>query len=203
MLAEELWRRFSGLADVVVLGLPRGGVPVAACVAERFSAPLDVMVVRKIGVPGQEQLAMGALASGGVLIRNPGVIEEGGIAEPTFRRAVEQATADLHSLEAEFRGDRPMTAIANANVILVDDGLATGSTMQAAIEAVRTLEPASVIAAVPVAPRDTLDEIGTIADAVVCLLVPERFVAVGAWYRRFVQVSTAEVRHLLQEFRRE
>lgn len=201
-LAEHLWHRFFHLVDVVVLGLPRGGVPVAARVAERFGAPLDVMVVRKIGFPGQQQLAMGAIASGGVVIRNLSVVEEGAVDESTFTVGVERARAELHALEAEFRGDRPMVTIANSNVVLVDDGLATGSTMKAAIEAVRILGPTSVIAAVPVAPRDTLAEIEGIADEVACLLVPERFVAVGVWYRRFPQVSTLEVRQLLHKFRR-
>ncbi len=202
-LAGDLWFRFSHLVDVVVLGLPRGGVPVAARVAERFGAPLDVMVVRKIGFPGQQQLAMGAMASGGVVIRNLSVVEEGVVDDLSFTSGVERARAELQALEAEFRGDRPMVTIADSNVVLVDDGLATGSTMKAAIEAVRMLKPASVIAAVPVAPRDTLAEIGRIADEVACLLVPERFVAVGVWYRSFPQVSTLEVRRLLQRFHRD
>lgn len=199
LLATELWRVHSDVKRVVVLGLPRGGVPVAAAVADRFGAPLDVVVVRKVGVPGQQELAMGAVASGGVVIRNQDVLEEAAIGERLFQRTVDTAETALKQLETEFRGDRDFPPIEGNNVILVDDGLATGSTMKAAIAALREFHPDSVTVAVPVSPKDTLADIRRIADHVVCLLVPKRFLAVAIWYRDFPQVSTGEVRRILDE----
>jgi putative phosphoribosyl transferase len=198
-LATELAVRYGHPEDILVLGLPRGGVPVAAPIAARFEAPLDVLVVRKIGFPGQDQLAMGAVASGGIVVRNTGVIDQGRVGEQAFQRGARLAAAETRRLEREFRGSRDMAPASGRNVFLVDDGLATGSTMRAAIDALRHLDPASVVVAVPVGPEDTVSELGKIADEVVCLLVPPSFMAVGVWYQRFPQVTTSEVRRLLRE----
>lgn len=170
----------------------------ASEIAVRFAAPLDVVVVRKLGLPGHEELAMGAVASGGVVIPNETVVVGARIGESTFQRAADAAQAALTRLETEFRGERASTTVECRNVILVDDGLATGSTMKAAIAALRDRGPESIMVAVPVAPADTLSEISRLADDVVCLVVPTRFVAVGLWYREFSQVSTLEVRRLLK-----
>ncbi|HEY5890769.1 MAG TPA: phosphoribosyltransferase family protein [Acidimicrobiia bacterium] len=184
----------------VVLGLPRGGVPVAAEISHRLGWPLDILVVRKIGFPGHEQLAMGAVASGGITIKNQSVIADGRVSEATFMDRAAAAAGEVVALENMLR-DVASIPLSDESVILVDDGLATGSTMKAAIEAVQTKEPESVIVAIPVAPEDTLHEIAALADDVVCLLVPSPFVAVGIWYRRFPQVPTAEVRRILHESR--
>jgi putative phosphoribosyl transferase len=199
LLADELASRCAHLTDILVLGLPRGGVPVAAPIARKFKAPLDVLVVRKIGFPGQDQLAMGAVASGGIVVRNRAVIDEGRVGEQAFQRGARQAAAETRRLEREFRGNRGIAEISGRNVFLIDDGLATGSTMRAAIDALRHLDPVSVIVAVPVGPDDTVAQIGELADDIVCLLVPRMFMAVGVWYRRFPQVTTDEVRLLLRQ----
>lgn len=203
LLAAELWQHHPNLEEVLVLGLPRGGVPVAAPVAERFGAPLDVLVVRKIGFPGHGELAMGAVASGGVVIRNQTVLDEATVSESVFQREADKARSALQALEIEFRGGQESTTVEGHNVILVDDGLATGSTMKAAIGALRQRSPESVSVAVPVAPTDTLAEVSLLADEVTVLQVPKRFMAVGIWYRDFSQVSTEEVRLLLEKHRRD
>ena len=169
---------YAGRADVLVLGLPRGGVPVAAEVARALDAPLDVMIVRKLGAPWQPALAMGAIASGNVqLLNDPVVARRGGAS----------------------RGGRPPFDAAGKQVILVDDGMATGATMRAAVAAVRAMAPARVIVAVPTAATDTCELVRAEADRVVCLDTPEPFMAVGCWYRNFDQTSDAEVRALLEE----
>ncbi len=185
--------------DMVVLGLARGGVTVAAEVARELGAPLDVLVVRKLGVPGHRELAMGALAAGSI-VRNEDVLASLGIDEATLTRVVaeEQQVADQR--EQEYRGVRPSVALAGRTAVVVDDGLATGATARAAVRALRHREtdrPARVVLAVPVAPRDTLAVLSRDVDEVVCLQVPEPFYAVGEWYRDFSQVSDAEVRQVL------
>jgi putative phosphoribosyl transferase len=178
-------RHLAGTADLLVLGLPRGGVPVAAEVARALGAPLDVFVVAKIGLPGQVELAVGALASGGVRVLNEPVIRAAHISGDELDGLVAATAAKLASRERRYRGARPAPAVAGRPVVLVDDGLATGSTMRAAIDALRTLGAARVVVAVPVAPVATARAIGGLVDELVCLALPEPFVAVGAWYDDF------------------
>jgi putative phosphoribosyl transferase len=183
----------------VVLALPRGGVPVAAEVAARLSAPLEVMVVRKIGAPGRPELAMGALAMVGTqvsLFRNEDVIAALGIGEAAFAAAHDRELAELQRRTEIFRRAEA-TPVSGADVVLVDDGLATGSTMLAAVAAVRGLEPAQVVVAVPVASRPAIRAVRAVADEVVCPLVPVRFVAVGLAYADFHQLTDEEVEALL------
>lgn len=190
-------RRYQGRAGLVVLALPRGGVPVGYEVARELRAPLDVLIVRKIGVPDQPELAMGAIASGGVVIRNEPVIRAAGIGPDAFDSAVAIARNELSEREAALRGFRSRVEVADRTVIVVDDGIATGSTMRAAVEALRTMRPERIVVAVPVGAPEVVDQLSTIADEVVCLLTPRNLVAVGAWYRRFGQTTEEEVRRLL------
>lgn len=197
---ELLAARLSALAnrdDVIVLGLPRGGVPVGYEVAKALGVALDVFVVRKLGVPGHEELAMGAIASGDVRLLNDDVIDALGIPASVIDRVAEREHIELERREQLYRGSRPLTPLANKTVILVDDGLATGSTMRAAVTAVRHQQPATIIVAVPVGAPSTCSELSKDADQVVCLRSPEPFVAVGLWYRDFTPTSDAEVRTLL------
>ena len=197
---ELLAARFSALAnrnDVIVLGLPRGGVPVGYEVAKALGVALDVFVVRKLGVPGHEELAMGAIASGDVRLVNHDVVDALGIPESVIDRVAAREHIELERREQLYRGSRPLTPLANKTVILVDDGLATGSTMRAAVTAVRHQQPATIIVAVPVGAPSTCSELSKDADQVVCLRSPEPFVAVGLWYRDFTPTSDAEVRALL------
>jgi predicted phosphoribosyltransferase len=189
--------KYQGQNDVVVFGLPRGGVPVAFEVARQLEAPLDILVVRKIGLPGQPELAMGAVASGGVIIRNEHVIRAVGIGPDRFDAAVEAARAELTEREAALRGTGLSVDLTDKTVIVVDDGMATGSTMRAAVEALRTMQTARIVIAVPVGAPEVVDQLGAIADEVVCLLTPRNLVAVGAWYRNFGQTTELEVRRLL------
>ena len=189
--------KYQGQKDVVVFGLPRGGVPVAFEVARQLKAPLDILVVRKIGVPGQPELAMGAVASGGVVIRNEQVIRAVGIGPERFDAAAGAARDELSEREAALRGAELKVDVTDKTVIVVDDGLATGSTMRAAAEALRTMQPARIVIAVPVGAPEVVDQLGAIADDVVCLLTPRNLVAVGAWYRHFGQTTEIEVRRLL------
>ncbi|MGF1618441.1 MAG: phosphoribosyltransferase [Acidimicrobiia bacterium] len=189
--------KYQGQKDVVVFGLPRGGVPVAFEVARQLKAPLDILVVRKIGVPGQPELAMGAVASGGVVIRNEQVIRAVGIGPERFDAAAGAARDELSEREAALLGAELKVDVTDKTVIVVDDGLATGSTMRAAAEALRTMQPARIVIAVPVGAPEVVDQLGAIADDVVCLLTPRNLVAVGAWYRHFGQTTEIEVRRLL------
>lgn len=189
---------YAGRPEVLVLALPRGGVPVAARVAEALGAPLDVFVVRKLGVPGHEELAMGAIASGGVLVRNEEVVGKLGLGEDTLRRVAEAEQRELARRERRYREDRQPPDLAGRVVILVDDGLATGSTMRAAVEAARRLGPARVVVAVPTAPASTCQNLRELADEVVCATTPRPFRAVGNSYRSFPQTSDEEVRSLLE-----
>ena len=191
--------RYNGRDDVVVLGLPRGGVPVAFEVAQALGAELDIFVVRKLGVPGQRELAMGAIASGGIRVLNHDVVSWLGIARDVIDEIAGEEQAELERRERLYRGDRPPVDIRDRIVVLVDDGLATGSTMRAAVQAVRKYEPSRIVVAVPVAPRSTCTEFESLADEVVCAQTPEPFSAVGQWYREFSQTIDDEVRELLQE----
>ena len=183
----------------IVLGLPRGGVPVAAEVARVLDAPLDVFVVRKLGVPWQPELAMGAIASGGVLVRNEEVLSAVADADEAIERVRAREQAELERRERAYRGGRAGVAVAGRTVILVDDGLATGSTMKAAIEALRLAAAARIVVAVPVGPPDTCREIDALADELVCLERPAMFMAVGQWYDDFGQTTDQEVSELLEQ----
>jgi predicted phosphoribosyltransferase len=195
-LGREL-SRLAGLDDVIVLGLPRGGVPVAAEVAEALRAPLDVFVVRKLGVPGQEELAMGALATGGVRVLNTEVVTALGIELSTIDAVAQREQEELERREHLYRGNRPPLALEGKTVILIDDGLATGSTMRAAAAALRQQKPAKIIVAVPVAAKATCRQLAGEVDQIVCLQTPDAFYAVGQWYANFGQTSDEEVRDLL------
>jgi len=196
-LAQHL-ATYRGRADLTVLALPRGGVPVAFEVASALDAPLDVFVVRKLGTPGQRELAMGAIASGGVRVLNDDVVSALGITPDVIDAVAQSELQELERRERAFREGRPPADIKNRLVLLIDDGLATGATMRAAIHAVRQLEPRRVIVAVPVAARETCQDLGGLADEVVCLNMPVPFSAVGRWYMDFEQTSDEEVRELLR-----
>jgi putative phosphoribosyl transferase len=183
--------------DVVVLALPRGGVPVAFEVAQRLGATLDILLVRKLGTPGQQELAAGAIASGGVRIINDEVVQAVGITDAALDRVIAQETLELERRERLYRGDRAWPQIAGRTVILVDDGIATGSTMRAAIAALRGMQPRQVVVAVPLGAADTIAVLESEADRVVCLATPTPFFAIGPWYRDFAQVGDDDVRRLL------
>jgi putative phosphoribosyl transferase len=196
VLAEEL-SAYAHCPDVVVLGLPRGGIPVAYEVACALGAPLDVFVVRKLGAPGQEELAMGAIASGDVVVVNDEVIEALKISPDELKAEIENEGRELERREAIYRGGRALTAVKGKTVILIDDGLATGSTMRAAVAALRRQEPAQIVVAVPVGASSTCDEFESIADRCVCAVAPEQFRSVGLWYEDFAQTDDDEVCNLL------
>jgi predicted phosphoribosyltransferase len=185
--------------DVIVLGLPRGGVPVAYEVAFALQAPLDVMIVRKLGVPGHEELAMGAIASGGVQIINDDIVRHAGITAAVIAYVAAEERMELARREHAYRGERAPVAVEERTVILIDDGLATGSTMRAAAAALRQLRPARIVVAVPVASADACREILTEADEVICAMTPAPFYGVGQWYEDFAQTSDEEVRDLLEK----
>jgi putative phosphoribosyl transferase len=197
VLANNL-AKYKDRPDVLVLGLPRGGVPVAYEVARALKAPLDVFIVRKLGVPGQEELGMGAIATGGVRILHEGIIRELGISSQTVETVTMNEQMELARREILYRGDQPPTSIEGRIVIVVDDGLATGSTMKAALAALRLQRPARLIVAVPTAPAETVAELRNMADEVVCPLTPEPFYAVGGSYANFSQTTDEEVRNLIR-----
>jgi putative phosphoribosyl transferase len=196
-LAERLLP-WAGRPDVLVMALPRGGVPVGYEVARRLGAPLDVFVVRKLGVPGHEELAMGALATGGIRVLNPDVIEPLGITAEVIEAVAAREAGELERRERAYRGDRPPADVAGRVVILVDDGLATGATMRAAALAVRARGPSRLVVAAPVGAPDACQALSAVADETVCLLTPGWFSAVGAWYDDFSPTTDAEVRELLE-----
>jgi len=198
VLASRL-RHYAGRPDVVVLALPRGGVPVAFEVAKALRAPLDIFVVRKLGVPMHRELAMGAIASGNVRVLNKDVIDWYRISERAIEDAVREESRELERGEREYRQGRPLIDLHGRTVILVDDGLATGSTMRAAVLAVRHHGPARVVVAVPVGAPSTCEEFADISDETVCVRTPEPFSAVGQWYADFTQTTDDEVRALLRE----
>ena len=183
--------------DVVVLALPRGGVPVGYEVAKELGVPLDVFLVRKLGVPRHEELAMGAIASGGVLVLDDRVLRWLGINKGQIQKTLARELDELRRREAAYRDGRPLSALKGKTVILVDDGLATGASMQAAARAVRRHEPARIVVAVPVASRPTCDQLRDGVDEVVCAVTPVPFYAVGNWYEDFSQTTDEEVRELL------
>jgi putative phosphoribosyl transferase len=199
----ELLHSYAGRSDVLVLALPRGGVPVGFEVASKLGAPLDVFVVRKLGTPGHEELAMGAIATGGVRVLNEEVVQHFKIPEQAIMRSVEREERELARQEQLFRGSRGPPRIEGRTVILVDDGLATGTTMRAALRVLRQQEPARIVAAVPVGAPETCRELQDEADEVICATTPEFFFAVGQWYEDFTQTSDTEVHELLERAARE
>jgi putative phosphoribosyl transferase len=197
-LATRL-NHFKGRRDVVVLALPRGGVPVAYEIARALDAPLDVFLVRKLGVPGHRELAMGAIASGGVRVLSPDVVSWYGIPEAVIDEVARDEQAELERRERAYREGRTPVELRDRVVLLVDDGLATGATMKAAVEAVRAHAPSRIVVAVPVGAPDTCRELEHVADEIVCARSPEFFSAVGQWYVDFSQTTDEEVRDLLHE----
>lgn len=199
LLAERLVALgYDRQPNLLVFGLPRGGVPVAFQVARRLGAPLEVWVVRKLGTPGHEELAMGAIASGGGRVLNQEIVDSLQISAQAIAAVEQQELAELERRERLYRGQRPFPDLSGKTVLLVDDGLATGATMKAAIAAARQKKPARLVVAVPVAPPDTVAEIQALVDEVVCLETPAFFQAVGLWYEHFPQTSDEEVLALLQ-----
>ena len=190
-------QQFAGRDDVVVLGLPRGGVPVAHEVAKSLAAPLDVFVVRKIGMPGHEEFAVGAIASGGTQVLDEDLIRRYQLSEPAIEAVCRRERIELERRERLYRAGRPLIAVEGRLVILVDDGLATGSTMRAAIQAVRDLRPSRIVVAAPVGAAETCRALARMADAVICPFTPEPFSAVGLWYGDFSPTMDDEVRALL------
>jgi predicted phosphoribosyltransferase len=194
-----LLTEYANRDDVVVLGLPRGGVPVAYEVARALDAPLDVFVVRKLGVPWREELAMGAIASGGVRVLNRDVVAACGLRDSDIEAIVERERRELDRREHSYRDDRGPIAVDGRTVIAVDDGLATGATMRAAVAALRRRDAASIVVAVPTASPQTCAELAEVVDEIVCARTPERFMAVGYWYQDFSQTPDEEVRRLLEQ----
>lgn len=197
-LAQAL-AEYRGREDAIVLALPRGGVPVASQVASHLGLRLDVLVVRKLGLPSYRELAMGAIASGGVRVLNDEVVRAHRVSPEEIAAVAASEQAELDRRDRAYRGTRPFPALTGQVVILVDDGLATGATMEAAVLAVHKLGAAEVIVAVPVAPADTVQRLATVADRVICLATPEPFFAIGNWYLDFGQTSDQEVLDLLAQ----
>jgi putative phosphoribosyl transferase len=186
-------KRYRGRSDVVVLGLPRGGVPVAAEVAASIQTPLDVFLVRKLGLPGHEEFAMGAIARGGIRVLNADAVRDADISPEVIDRVAERELAELERRERVYRGDRPAVDVEGRIVLLVDDGLATGSTMRAAVAALRRQRPGRIVVAAPVGAPQTCVEIRDEADEVICARTPDPFQAVGLWYRDFAPTTDEEV----------
>ena len=196
-LIEPL-RSYANRPNVIVLALPRGGVPVAYEVATALKVRLDLMLVRKLGVPSRPEYAMGAIASGGILVRNEEALRAHPIARGEFDAVVERETRELLRREQVYRGTRPPVQLKDQVVILIDDGLATGASMRAAIQALRVQAPSRIVVAVPVAPIETVQALRSEVDELVCPLMPEWFTSIGHWYLDFTQTSDAEVIELLQ-----
>jgi putative phosphoribosyl transferase len=202
VLATQL-SKYAGRDDVLVLGLPRGGVPVAFEVARALSAPLDLFIVRKLGLPFHGELAMGAIASGGVRVIDQSLVRQFGISDADIAEVTATEQSELERRERQYRGDRPFPDVTGRTGILVDDGLATGSSMRVAVAALRQEKPAQIVVAVPIAPPDTCDMLRREAEEVVCAMTPEPFFAVGLWYEDFSQTTDNEVHELLERARRE
>jgi putative phosphoribosyl transferase len=197
-LAQELLA-YADRTDVIVLALPRGGVPVAFVVALTLNAPLDVFLVRKLGVPGHEELAFGAIASGGVRVLNKEVVETLNIPNEAIDTVAQRELLELERRERAYRGNRPAPEIRNRTAILVDDGLATGASMRAAVDGVRAKRPARIVVAVPTAAPATCEYFESRVDEVVCAITPEPFYGVGQWYQDFSQTTDEEVRKFLEQ----
>ena len=199
---SELLAAYAGSESAIVLALPRGGVPVGFEVAQALGIPLDVFVVRKLGVPGHEELAFGAIASGGTRVLNHDVIGYTGLTDDVIDAVSERESAELARRERAYRGERPGVELAAKTVILVDDGLATGASMRAAVAAVRAQHPSRIVVAVPAAARDTCAAVSAEVDELISPIKPRNFYAVSLWYDRFEQVSDEEVRRLLDKAKR-
>jgi predicted phosphoribosyltransferase len=197
LLAAEL-AEYANRPDVLVLALPRGGVPVAHEVARALGAPLDVFLVRKLGVPGHEELAMGALATGGIRILNEEILHALHIPDDVIETIAAKEQRELERRERLYRGDRPFPDVRGRTVILVDDGLATGMTMRAAIKALQQQQAARIVVAVPIASPETCEDLSGEVDDIICAVTPEPFRAVGLWYEDFSQTTDEEVRDLLK-----
>ncbi len=197
-LARILKSREADFRDAIVLALPRGGLPVAYPVALALGAPLDVFIVRKLGVPGHEELAMGAIASGGVRVLNRDVVDQLAIPQRAIEAVAQREMIELQRRERDYRGNRPPLDVKGKKVIVIDDGLATGSTMRAAAAALRQEGASKVIVAVPVAARETCDDFREEVDELICAMTPEPFRAVGLWYENFDQTTDEEVHDVLQ-----
>jgi predicted phosphoribosyltransferase len=202
LLARKL-AAYAGRTDVVVLALPRGGVPVAFEVARALHAPLDLVIVRKLGVPGQEELAMGAIATGGFQVLNHPVVRSLGLSKEEIESVAARERVELERREHLYRGGRPSPEIHGRTVILIDDGIATGTTMKVAITALKQRQPSRIVVAIPVAPSSTCGEMRGEGAEIVCLLSPEDFIAIGVWYADFAQVPDQEVCDLLERAHRE
>lgn len=198
VLAKQL-TAYANQKDVIVLALPRGGVPVAFEVAKALNAPLDVFLVRKLGVPGQEELAMGAIASGDVQVLNHALVQRLNLSEATIAKVVAKEQRELERREQLYRDDRPLPEMAGRTVILVDDGLATGATMWAAVQALQQRHPARLIVAVPISSPETCQEFESEVDEIICAETPRPFNSVGLWYDDFSQVTDHEVHNLLKQ----
>ena len=194
---------YAGRSDVIVLALPRGGVPVAYEVARALGAPLDVFLVRKLGLPGREELAMGAIASGGIRLINEDVVRAYDVTDAEIDAVIREEEKELERREHRYRESRPPPLLHDRTVVLVDDGLATGATMHAAVLAVREEAPARIVVAVPVAAAETCDEFRAIVDDIICAETPAPFYAVGLWYENFAQTTDEEVHDLLTTIARE
>lgn len=190
---------YANRADVLVLALPRGGVPVAFEIASSLNLPLDVFVVRKLGVPNQKELAMGAIASGGVRVLNEDIISQENIGALDIEQVAKIEQQELERRERHYRGDRPQIIIPKRTIILVDDGLATGASMRAAITALHKQKPDRIVVAVPIAAPQTCEEIKSLVDEIICAQTPSPFYSVGLWYEKFPQTSDKQVRHLLNQ----
>jgi putative phosphoribosyl transferase len=199
-LAQHLLA-YANRPDVIVFGLPRGGIPVAHEIAQTLHAPLDVFVVRKLGVPWHPELAMGAIAAGGVRVVDEGLMNYAGVTPADLERVTAAERAELERRELRYRGNRPFPSVRDRTVILVDDGLATGATMRAAVTALRAGNPERIVVAVPVAAAETCEGFQGVADEIVCAETPERFGAVGFWYEDFSQTTDEEVFELLEDAR--
>lgn len=198
LLAEKLIH-YVNKPDVLILALPRGGVPVAFEVAKKLNAPLDIFIVRKLGVPGHEELAMGAIATGGIRVMNEEILNKINISQYAIEQVTHQELLEIRRREEQYRGKRPEPIIAGKAIIIIDDGLATGSTMKAAIKALKRQGPSVIIVGVPVADRDVCSQFRQIADDVVCAITPDYLGAVGRWYEDFSQTTDEEVIELLNQ----
>ena len=201
-LAQELLA-YAGRSDVIVLALPRGGVPVAYEVARALSVPLDIYIVRKLGLPGQEELAIGAIASGGTRVLNHDIVQTLKIPQTMIDMITRQELQEVERRVRAYRGDRPPPEVRGRTVILVDDGLATGASMRAAVAALRAQNPARIVVAVPTAAPETCQAFEAEVDEIVCAMTPEPFYGVGRWYEDFSQTTDEEVRALLEEAARQ
>jgi putative phosphoribosyl transferase len=198
ILAEHL-KDYANKSNVIVLALPRGGVPVAFEIATALSIPLDIIIVRKLGVPGHKELAMGAIASGGTVVFNESLMQQLCLEQSSIDPVLKAEQKELERREVLYRGSRALPILLNKTIILVDDGIATGATMRAAVTALRKHKPDTIVIAVPVAARDTCEEMKKRVDKIVCPLMPINFYAVGLWYKKFPQTSDTEVIELLEK----